>query len=97
MLTTLTLMTMTAVLANDTLRAHTLRLLSSAYMWLLSSVFGDEPIQALNVATVEPTDTDEYTDGIYELCLNGYRRIEWFSGSKVRNLLAYGYTVAYVV
>lgn len=90
-------MTVTALIANHTSRHYVVGLIANIYVWLLNVCFGDSDIQTLGLDSVEPTDTADYADGVYQAYFNGYSTIEWFSGSKVRNLLAYGYTVAYVV
>ena len=91
-LTTLALMMVTAILANDTARTYMLRVLG----WLA----GETSPETLAIADIEPQDVETvYQDGVYEVILAGEsaRTITWFNGSQVSNLLAYGHSVAYVV
>ena len=83
---TLTLMAVTAVIANE-----------SSRMWLLAVLFGDSPVESLGLDTVEPLDTATvYQDDIYQVFYSGYSAIMRLTGCQVRNLIAYGHTVAYV-
>jgi len=83
---TLTLMAVIALISNDASR-----------MWLLAVLFGDAPIESLGLDTVEPLDTATvYQDDVYQVFYDGYSAIMRLSGLQVRNLIAYGHTVAYV-
>lgn len=85
MFTMVLVMAVTAAIANDRTRG-----------WLLSVLFGDAAIETLGLSSVEPEDDAEYADNVYQIFYDGYSQILHLSGVQVRNLIAYGHTVAYV-
>ncbi len=96
---TLSLITVYAI-AMTLLTLASTGTLRTLYSAVLTTLFGDNNINITGFDAIAPQDIEEYIDtqdGVYQVYFDGYSVVGYFTATRILNVLAYGYSVAFTV